>query len=1424
MKKRTLVFLPFVGLLLTGCDMRGIADKIKEIGHKIVDPIANILPYGKDESKPDDQHKDDDDDHKDDDDDGGDTTTHTFTLDCTAITLKEGENHTIVAKYDGSTVTEGVTYVSDHPEIASVQAGVVTAVAKGTASVTVSYLDKQAAITVTVTKDETHIDTEHAGTYDDPYSGSDAVKVANSLEAGGSTTEYYYVKGVVQSFEETFSASFGNYSFKIEDGFICWRLKNGASFTNFNEGDIAIGDEVLIYVQIQSYVKEGEDPKPESKNGYVVSVKKPGQATATEILSILSAPTEVEQGATIDPSLVSLSVKFSDEQTKTVAAQQVICDTSATGQVTATAKYEGLEKTFEVTVIASVNPVHAGTEADPFTGADAVLVSSKLALGGVTTESYFIKGIVQSFEETFNASFGNYSFKIEDEFICWRLKNGPEFTKFNDGDIVVGDEVVVYAQIQKYSNGKPETSGGYVVSVSKPAPKTITAVTSVVSQGLPTTVEQNSTIKASDISLNVSYDDGSTGTVKATRVECDTSVIKTGVTATAYYEVEGQVIGSATFTIEVVAKVAHSSISYTFINDKTQAQNVGAWTSEQFMGCVVSDGGAIITGMSSPTNAYIGGNGGSGDAQWNIWNCLKVGKSSAKGSISLTLDPTATFSKIKMDVIGARDDGTLTVNGITKGVTKKAVFGDLEPISIEFEIAENTGSLLLESKDASSNNYGICITKIEFVDGSVSEPVAKLSSLELTTAPTKSSYYVGESFDANGMVITAKYTNGGADKVLQSSDYSIDKTTLALGDEYVVVSYTEDDVTKTVQVPITVTKAPVPVTGITLNQSTLSMHVLDADVQLVATVAPADADDKTVTWTVSEQGIVTVSNGLVHALAAGEVTVTAAAGDFSATCVVTVAAAEKVISGIAVATQPSKTTYVEGESFNPSGMTITVSYSSPHEPETISSGFTYSTDPLTTSTNSIVITYCGFTANVSVTVTPAPVLDSISVANAEGKTNAYTVGAVISKDDLVVTAHYTQGKQDAVVTDYTISKTTALAVTDTSVTISYTEGGIEKTATYSFTVTKPTEPQIDVSNVDLYSIDAASLGLDSYADGTNTDLAWTMLCKGSSDTVQGNSSKSSELHNKIAFSKNITYIKFNVGYAAGDASTGSVRFGSSVTPTGNDTSYGANTDLSLVTVGSFNVCAPAGCNYFSVVWTKGASYFSSIEIHFNEMGSAEQVAVQSVSLNKTSTSINVGSNETLVATVTPSNANDKSVTWSSSNSSVATVDSTGKVTGIAQGTATITVKTTDGEKTATCSVTVVPAGSITSSPIDLGGSATVVFNGTSYSNSIKAGTGSAAGSTTISVPSGANILTFYAAGWNKESVTISVSGGGISKSFSLTSDEGVSGNGPTYTLGSTDDASFKFEIDVSSLSGATTLTLSATSGKRFVVWNASYTK
>ena len=108
--------------------------------------------------------------------------------------------------------------------------------------------------------------------------------------------------------------------------------------------------------------------------------------------------------------------------------------------------------------------------------------------------------------------------------------------------------------------------------------------------------------------------------------------------------------------------------------------------------------------------------------------------------------------------------------------------------------------------------------------------------------------------------------------------------------------------------------------------------------------------------------------------------------------------------------------------------------------------------------------------------------------------------------------------------------------------------------------------------------------------------------------------------------------------------------------------------------------SPDGCN--------GRNYGCSVRLITEcSVDHLPFVAVESVSLDKTELSLEVGATETLTATVHPDNATKKDVIWTSSDPAVATVDEEGKVTAVAEGTATITA-ISDGLYTATCTVTV----------------------------------------------------------------------------------------------------------------------------------------
>ena len=114
---------------------------------------------------------------------------------------------------------------------------------------------------------------------------------------------------------------------------------------------------------------------------------------------------------------------------------------------------------------------------------------------------------------------------------------------------------------------------------------------------------------------------------------------------------------------------------------------------------------------------------------------------------------------------------------------------------------------------------------------------------------------------------------------------------------------------------------------------------------------------------------------------------------------------------------------------------------------------------------------------------------------------------------------------------------------------------------------------------------------------------------------------------------------------------------------------------------------------------------------------AAPIPVTAIALNKSTATIAIGDSETLTVIYTPADANTgKAVTWTSSNTSIATVDNSGKVTGIAAGSATITAtSTTDASITASCAVAVqavaVTGVSInpTSANLQIGGSTDLTY-------------------------------------------------------------------------------------------------------------------
>ena len=209
-----------------------------------------------------------------------------------------------------------------------------------------------------------------------------------------------------------------------------------------------------------------------------------------------------------------------------------------------------------------------------------------------------------------------------------------------------------------------------------------------------------------------------------------------------------------------------------------------------------------------------------------------------------------------------------------------------------------------------------------------------------------------------------------------------------------------------------------------------------------------------------------------------EVTITyqRAGRTLTATQAVTV----RQLSGISVATAPSKTAYYIGETFDASGMAIKATMSD-GSTKTVT-GWTYSpTGALTAADTAVTISYTenGVTKTCTQAIT-IRALVSIAITTAPSKT-AYFTGDTFDTTGMVVTATMADGSTKAV-TGYTCSPTT-MASNTTAVTISYTEGGVTKTTTQAVTVTTISTTLNSNSWATIKAVSDASKGASYWAVG-----------------------------------------------------------------------------------------------------------------------------------------------------------------------------------------------------------------------------------------------------------------------------------------------------------------------------------------------------
>ena len=481
---------------------------------------------------------------------------------------------------------------------------------------------------------------------------------------------------------------------------------------------------------------------------------------------------------------------------------------------------------------------------------------------------------------------------------------------------------------------------------------------------------------------------------------------------------------------------------------------------------------------------------------------------------------------------------------------------------------------------------------------------------------------------------TLEWTSGDTEVVTVSEGVV---TIVGIGQTTITVKVSGTNVQATCSV--TVTSSTVSVTGVSLNTNSVNLTVGNT-ITLTATISPENATNKNVTWSTSNDEVVTVVDGVVTAVGAGTatITVTTQDGGFEAECAVTVKAATVDVESVSLDIT-NKTLEIGG--------TVTLKATiSPENATNKNVTWSTSNDKVATVENGVVTAIGAGTATITVTT------------EGGGKTAQCTI---------------TVNPAPQVATTITLNKTT-LALTEggEAVTLTATvkdQDGKTMTGQTLEWISGDTEV-VTVSGGVVTIVGAGQTTITVKVSGTNVQATCSVTVTSATVAVTGVSLNTNSAKLTVEDTLTLTAI---------------------VSP-GNATNKAVNwtSDKPEVATVVDGVVTAVGAGTATItVTTADGEYTATCTVTVSEAGATE-VPVESVTLDRTSETLEIGGTVTLTATISPDNATNKNVTWKSSDENVATVEN-GVVTAIGAGTATITVTTEGGGKTATCEITVNPA-------------------------------------------------------------------------------------------------------------------------------------
>ncbi|MBQ0165032.1 MAG: Ig domain-containing protein [Bacteroidales bacterium] len=483
---------------------------------------------------------------------------------------------------------------------------------------------------------------------------------------------------------------------------------------------------------------------------------------------------------------------------------------------------------------------------------------------------------------------------------------------------------------------------------------------------------------------------------------------------------------------------------------------------------------------------------------------------------------------------------------------------------------------------------------------------------------------------------------------------------------------------------VTIKNSTIAVSSISVTPSTASLTV-GTTKQLSATVSPSNATNKNVTWSSSNTSIATVSSaGLVTAKAAGTVTIKATAADGSGvygSCTVTVTNVIPPTNTYTITVTSSNTSMgtVSGSGTYESGQTVTVK-------ATPASGYRF----VKWSDGSVQNPYT-FTAikDISLTATFAQTTPSDVLGANDVKPNKSYIIYTDVRGGLTVRAQNdtriwgtSEGDVNQEVSlsntfqHFAFIKQGDNLYLYNVATKKYVSADLQGTLT-----DQPSAPITfaDASNGTVRLVFDASHNINLGGSKQVLIDSWTYKDDGNSFRII----EAADFYNGLV--TNVTVSPSTASLAVGDTQQLSATVSPSNATNKNVTWSSGNTSIATVLSTGLVTAKAAGTVTIKATAADGSGVYGSCTVTIKN----STIAVSSISVTPSTASLTVGTTKQLSATVSPSNATNKNVTWSSSNTSIATVSSTGLVTAKAAGKVTIKATAADGSGVyGSCTITI----------------------------------------------------------------------------------------------------------------------------------------